>query len=427
MCVGGSVAAQDSLTVEQAVAYSLQNSYDILLARNDSLVAAVDYGFRNAFFYPTLNTTGNLLYNNNNQRQTLADGSERIRSGIRSTNFANAVSLNLVVFDGFRMFIQRSGLDIALRQGSFAIKAAVVNTVAAVINTYYDVVRQKQQLRNVEEQIVLAQDRLRLAQYRFDIGVGIKPDVLQAQIDLNNSKSAKVNQEILIAQRRQTLNQLMNAVPSAEYKVSDTIPVRTDLVLGNLLNNLAETSPDLLTARVNIQAAELAVRLAKADRYPVVSLLGAYNFSRTTNSAVVNPFSPLFNLNRGFNYGFSVSLPILNNFTFRRQVRQAELGVSFQETQLKNQELLVNTGLQTAFVGYQGQQQSVAILDSNIALARESLFIERERYRVGLTTFIELRTAEQNVATTVTNLINARYNLKLAETELLRLKGDLVR
>jgi outer membrane protein TolC len=60
-------------------------------------------------------------------------------------------------------------------------------------------------------------------------------------------------------------------------------------------------------------------------------------------------------------------------------------------------------------------------------LARENLFIERERYRLGRTTFIELRQAEENVSVTITNLINARYNLKLSETELLRLRGDLVR
>ncbi len=421
------VQAQDSLTVEQAVAYTLQNSYDILLAKNDSLVAAINYSYRNAAFLPTVNSTGNLLYNNNNQRQTLADGSVKERTGITSTNLANAVSLNLTVFDGFRMFIQRSGLDIALRQGSFTIKNAVVNTVATVINTYYDIVRQGQQLANIQEQIALAADRLRLAQYKFDIGVGIKPDVLQAQIDLNNSRAAALNQQVLIARQKQTLNQLMNFVPAADYKVSDTIPVRMNLLLGDLLNNLVQSSPQLLSSRANIEAADLALRLAKTDRYPTVSLVGAYNFSRTSNSAVINSFSPLFNLNRGFNYGVSLSVPILNNFTVRRNIRQAQLAVSYQQLQYKNQELLVNTGVQTSFKNYEGQKQVLTILDSNVVLARQNLFIERERYRLGNTTFIELRQAEENVSTTITNLINARYALKQAETELLRLRGELVK
>jgi outer membrane protein TolC len=424
---GNTSFAQDSLTVEQAVAYALQNNYDILLSRNDSAIAAINYDFRNAAFLPRLNGTTNLLFNNNNQKQTLADGSEKDRSGIKSNNLNAAINLNWTVFDGFRMFILRNGLDIATRQGSLTIKNAVINSVASVVNTYYDIVRQGQQLRNVQEQIVFASDRLRLAQYKFDIGVGIRPDVLQAQIDLNNSRAAQINQLVLIDQRRQELNQLMNVAPGADYKVSDTIPVNTDLLLGNLMNDLTRSSPQLQAARVNIEAAELEVRLAKANRYPVVSLVTAYNFSRTSNNQAINQFSTLFNLNRGFNYGISVSVPILNNFTVRQQIRQSQLAVGFQQLQYQAQESLLNSGLVTSFRNYQGQKQIVTVLDSNVILARENLFIERERYRLGRTTFIELRQAEENVSATITNLINARYNLKLSETELLRLRGDLVR
>jgi outer membrane protein len=423
--LGKVLVAQDSLTVEQAVAYALQNNYNILLSRNDSAVAAINYAYRNAAFLPKLNASGSYFINNNNQKQTLADGSEKERKGIQSNNFSGALNLNWTVFDGLRMFLLRDQLDIAVEQGSLVVKTAVINTVASIISTYYDIVRQQQQLRNVEEQMQLASDRLRLAQYRFDIGVGIKPDVLQAQIDYNNSKASQLNQLALIDQRRQSLNQLMNIAPSVFYKVSDTIPVKGDLVLGNLLNNLS--TPELQLAKTNIQAAELDVRLAKSTRYPTISLNSAYNFNRSSSNQVINQFSPLFNLNRGFNYGITATIPILNNFTVRQQIRQAELAVQFQELQYQNQTSLLNTSLMNTYRDYEAQRLVVETLDSSVVLARENLFIERERYRLGRTTFIELRQAEENVSITITNLINARYNMKVAETELLRLRGELVR
>ena len=111
----------------------------------------------------------------------------------------------------------------------------------------------------------------------------------------------------------------------------------------------------------------------------------------------------------------------------RQQIRQAELAVRFQELQYQNQTSLLNTNLLNAFRNYEAQRQVVETLDTSVGLARENLFIEKERYRLGRTTFIELRLAEENVSTTITNLINARYNLKVAETELLRLRGELVR
>ena len=139
--------SQDSLTVEQAVAYALRNNYNILLARNDSAIAAIDYDLRNGIFLPNINAGATYLVNNNNQKQTLADGSERDRKGIRSNNLNASLNLSWTIFDGFRMFLLRDQLDIAVTRGNLVVKNAVINTVASVINTYYDIVRQQQQLQ----------------------------------------------------------------------------------------------------------------------------------------------------------------------------------------------------------------------------------------------------------------------------------------
>src|SRR5688500_3249799 len=64
----------DTLSVEQAISTALQNNFDIMLSRNDSAVAALDYSYRDYAFYPRINGNSTILFNNNNQQQTLADG-----------------------------------------------------------------------------------------------------------------------------------------------------------------------------------------------------------------------------------------------------------------------------------------------------------------------------------------------------------------
>ncbi len=44
--------AQKLLTPEEAIATALQNNYEIRLSRNDSIISAIDYSYRNAAFYP---------------------------------------------------------------------------------------------------------------------------------------------------------------------------------------------------------------------------------------------------------------------------------------------------------------------------------------------------------------------------------------
>jgi outer membrane protein TolC len=59
-------------------------------------------------------------------------------------------------------------------------------------------------------------------------------------------------------------------------------------------------------------------------------------------------------------------------------------------------------------------------------LARENVTIAFEGFKRGITTFIELRTAQQSLADAYNRLIAARYLAKVSETELLRLKGSLL-
>lgn len=424
---GNIASAQDTLSVEKAIATALNNNYDILLSRQDSASVAISNEYRNAVFLPTLNANSTVLFNNSTTRSKFVSR-DTTRKGIHTSNLNASLNLNWTLFDGFRMFIARDRLDVATIRGNLVIKNQVVNTVSDVIKTYYDIVRQKQQLKNIQEQMTLSADRLKLAQYKLDIGVGIKPDVLQAQIDYNTQHAAQINQLAVIDQRKHELNRLMNVPQTVDYEVIDTILVASDLVLGNLMNGIEDSSPALRLARTEIDLAHLDVREAKALRFPTIGFTSAYSFSRSTNNSVVNPIAQaLFNQNRGLNYGLTASIPIFNRFTVKQQIRQAELGVSYSQLQLENQQSIVNTNILNNYRTYVAQREIVSVNDSSVVLARENLSIERERYRLGATTFIELRQAEENLANAITNAITTRYNLKVAETELLRLRGDLVR
>jgi outer membrane protein len=60
-------------------------------------------------------------------------------------------------------------------------------------------------------------------------------------------------------------------------------------------------------------------------------------------------------------------------------------------------------------------------------LAKENVSIILQILRLGAATMIQLREAQQSLQEAYTRLITARYNTKVSETELLRLKGELER
>ncbi|NML23945.1 TolC family protein [Pseudoflavitalea sp. G-6-1-2] len=419
--------AQEVMTLEDAIAAALKNNYDIRMSRNDSASYAIDNDYAWAAFIPRVNGTASKVWNVNEQKQELQNGNKPSASGIRSNNLQAAVNLQWTLFDGLKMFATRDKLAEFERLGSLGVKNQIVNSVAAVVTGYFDIVRQKQQLKAIEEQISINEERVKLADKKLSVGLGSKPELLQARVDLNAQRAQQLQQRTLIAQLRDNLSQLIGFKTGSVYEVQDSIPINTTLQYGDIRNNLEQSNPGLLFARKNIDIAQLTVKERKAELLPTLNFNSAYNFSETRNKTVINSFTTLFNQNKGFNYGFGLTVPILNGFNTNRLIKQARLEVQYQQLTYENQLTKIDVGLSNAFKDYELQKQLLQLEEDNITLAKENVFIAMERFRQGVSTYLELRDAQQSLELSYNRLIAARYNTKLAETELMRLKGDLVK
>ncbi|MEN9547960.1 MAG: hypothetical protein RIR12_551 [Bacteroidota bacterium] len=414
------------LSLEEAIATALKNNYDIQLAKNDSAIAALDYSYRNAVFLPRINATLGDNLTRNKQSQEFSNNTKR-EGSVKTNNLNSSVTLNWTLFDGLKMFATKDKAAELIKLGALGIKEQIINTVATVSNTYYAIVREKQQLKAIEEQINLSTERVKLAQYKLDIGAGAKPDVLQSKVDNNGQRALQLAQQATITRLKDQLNQLMNVKDAAVYDVVDAIPLNHKLTLLELQSGVEKTNPSLLITKKNIDIAQYTLKERKAERFPTVSFNSAYNFSRTNNNVALNPALPIFNQNRGFNYGITASIPILNGFNTKRLIKQTELNIKYQHLLFETQKSLLHLSLANAYTSYQQQQKALQLEEENIVLAKENVSIVFQVYKLNSSTFIQLKEAEKSLLDAQTRLINARYNMKLAETELLRLKGEILK
>ncbi len=425
--------AQQLMTLQDAIAIALQNNYDIQLAESDSARLGLDYTYRNVVFLPRLNAAVGNNWTNYNQQQEFSDGTER-KGDVATNNLSASVKLDWTLFDGMKMFVLKNKAEEYVKLGELGVKNQVVNTVAEVINTYYIIVRQKQQLKAIEEQMQINQTRVDLSKRKLEIGLGTKPEYLQSQIDLNAQISAKMQQETYIRELKQILNERINPTLQGQsnglptdYDVSDSIPINFQITLEEIQQNFEENSPSLQLSRKYLDIAGLSLKEVKADRWPVVQFNSAYNFSRTNNDVALNPALPLLNQNKGLNYGFSATIPILNYRNTDRLIRHAELDIDYQRLQYASVKSALNLRVINAYNLFRMQEDMLALEESNIGLAKENVNITLETYRLGTSTFIQLREAEKSLEDAYDRLIAARYNAKVAETELLKLKGELVK
>jgi outer membrane protein TolC len=430
LIIGGlvfTVHAQEKITLDQAIAIALEKNYDIQVAKNTSEAAATDNQYAFGAFLPRIEAVGAAVWNSNNQELRFQDETRNNSGKAESNSITASAQLTWTLFDGTRMFATRERIAAISAQGELLVKDQIVNTIASVSSNYYDIVRQKQQLRAIEEQMSVSEERVKLADRKLQVGMGAKPELLQAKVDYNAQRTQVIQQQTLIRQLKDQLNALLGLQLPGQYEVSDTILINLNLREEELSINLENTNFGLQAARSQIGISNLSIKERRAERLPFLDFNAAYNYSRTDNTRLLNPFGTLFNQSDGYNYGVSVNLPILTGFNQKRLVQQAKINANRQFVLYEQQKANVNVGLQNAFVNYDNAKRILLVEEENILLAKENVSIALETFKRGATTFVELRTAQQSLAEAYTRLINARYLAKVAEIELLRLNGALLK
>jgi outer membrane protein len=423
--------SQEQISLERAVTLALQHNYDVRIATTQAESARTDQSYSWGAFLPQLNATGSTQYNRNEQEIRVRDRTTNEIVPLAGPTASNNVSASLAatwtLFDGTRMFATLDRIVHIAEQGDLLLKDQMTNTIASIIANYYDIVRQKQQLKAIQEQMSVSEERVKLAERKLQVGTGVKPELLQAKVDYNAQRTQVLQQESIIMQLKEQLNALLGSQLPASYEVADTIVIDLNLNPDIISPNIEDTNYGLRASKENIRIAQLLVRERRAEYLPFLNLNAAYVYSRTDNTKLLNPYGTFYASQNGYNYGLSVSLPILNGFNTRRLNQQARIEYTRQTLLYDQLKINTNTGLKNAFVSYDNARKILVIEEETIALARENVYIALESFKRGVTTFIELRTAQQSLADAYNRLISARYNTKVAETELLRLNGSLLK
>ena len=418
-----------ALTLRQALAEGLQRNYDILLSRQDAQIAANNVTPGNAGQLPRLTANATRTFNNTNINQRFGDADPRVVNGATSNLLNTNLTLGWTLFDGFGMFIAHDRLRALSQQQQETTRATVEETVEAISNAYFDVVRQTAQVRALTAALAIGQARIDLTQARVDVGVAAKVEVLTARVDYNADRSLLLQQQQGITAAKVALNALLGRAPAQDFRAVDSLVVRRDLQPDSLAAARAARNPRLAAARRAATVAAAERRLARAARYPTLGAVAGYGLTRNINNAAFAGLVLTNSTNQvlGFNYGLTAALPLYGGGNLRRLEQNARLAEVQSQLRLDQTALQLTADATTAFAQYQNYLALLALETDNLALADQNVAIALERYRLGLVAPLVLREAQRSQIAAATRRYDIEYAAKTAETQLLRLSGELVR
>jgi outer membrane protein TolC len=235
-------------------------------------------------------------------------------------------------------------------------------------------------------------------------GVVIRSDLLSAQVHLEEVKMQQTQAENAVQQALDQLHLLLGMPLTAPLDVAGNVEVRP--LDGKLTDYQAEaikSNPGLAALRGQLDAAQAAVKVARASKYPQAGLMARFdtndpNLGFEANSYTVGAQLAWQLFDGGVNDGAIQRAQGVRD-ELAAKLNRAENGITYQ--------------VADAWRRADEAQKRVKARELAVGQSEEAQRLVEKRYANGVTTITELLAAQAQLDKARADLVAARYELKV--------------
>lgn len=425
----GPAAAQEVLTLEQAIEIAQAQNHQLLAA--DARLGAAEAGVDEARSYrlPRLDLEASyqrsdnpvLVFSNLLRQEDFGAENfalDRLNHPDPLDNWNATVKVEQPLWTGGRLARGEEAARLERDATSSGRERTRQEVVRRTIASYTGAVVAERRLAVAGEALATAGAHVRLIRDLYEGGLVVESDLLLAQVRESEVREEVIRAESGVEVSRAALNLVLGRDLGTPIVLPETLELEPadGEALEALIERARVTRPDLEAARRQLASAETGVALARAGRRPTVGFQAAWE----TNARD-------FFGNDGDNTTLGVGLrwPLFDGFATRarvrrarEQAREAEVGVDLLAESVALEVRQAHSELRAAGQRLEQSAQSVG-------LARRSLAIVEDRYKEGLTTLPELLDAETALTTARLREVAARRDVLLARASLDLAIGEL--
>ncbi len=421
--LGTQVFSQNILTLEDAIKLGLEKNYDVMLSKNQQEISKAQNNYGNAGMSPTVSLNANLNLANVNSYQEFSTGATQERNGAQSNSTGASANVAWVVFDGLKMFAVKKRLNQNEQLTSLQLKQQMESTVYDIVAAYYTVVKTNELIKAAKQNLVIYEERKKIAVAKFEIGSDSKVDVLLCQTNENKAKSSIVQLELQLLKAKVSLNNLLARSVDTEFETTDTIVVNYNPNLDDLKKTTLQANSSLLISKQNELIVAQGIQEAKSANLPFLQLNAAYNLVRSQNQAGI----VFLNKQNGFNAGLTMGWLLFNGNKNSKLVQERNISLLNQKYRSSLIQQQIDGQVYNSYKSFQLNKQVLELEQQNLNDSKEVLNVSLERYRIGKTNLLETIETQKNLEDAQVRYIEALYAIKMAETDLLRVNGSLVK
>lgn len=440
------VEAQKKWTLEECIRYAMERNISVKLSGLDVDLATIDKKDAFGNFLPSINGNASHSWN--------VGLNQNITTGLlenQTTQFTAAgLNVGIDIYNGLQNQnrLRRAHLAKIASQYQFLkmqedIALNIANAYLQILFNIENLKVQKEQLNNNQKQLIRSNEMV-------DAGMIPRGDLLEIKATVAGDEQRVIAAENTLLLSKLSLAQLLQMedfvnfdIVSDGYEANETeLLLRTPV---SIFEKAKETRTELRIAETNLAIAERDIRIAKGTRLPRIQGFYSFNtraayFDRVVGSEIstLNPFTAIgvvegtgqtvvrpnfvpifagpdniwnqFDLNKGQNFGFQLSIPVLNGLSARNNVQRSKVNLERSKQLLSQQELDLERNVYTAFTDVKGSLNAYKAALSALESRTEAFRYARERFDVGMMNAFEFNQAQTLYVNAQSELIRTKYD-----------------
>jgi len=341
--------AQNILTKAQAVQITLENNYDIKIAKNNIEVAQNNTSRELNGYLPTVNANAGINSRLGGSLQKFSNGNENTTSNAFNWGNNAGVQANYTLVDKVRDLAVEQLKEVA-NLTDLQLRQTIENNVLTVFNNYYQVAQLAQNKAVLKQTIELSKRRLQRAQYQYDYGQGIRLNVLNAEVDIQRDSINLLNLTNQLANAKRNLNVAMGRSTTTDFTVDTLVTYNQTLNLDQLIEAAKNNNILVQVLNQNLAISALDFDLIEASKKPVLGANASYDFNFSDNAA--GAFIDISN-SRGFSGGVTLSWNLYDGGRRKLQTQNAKINVDNQLVQKAQAQQQLERDVINAWESYQ--------------------------------------------------------------------------
>lgn len=340
-------------------------------------------------------------------------------------NYNVNIGGNYVIYDWGKQFanIEKTRLETNLaKTGVEGLKTVYAYQVASL---YYGIVYNLRAIEVQQEQLKLVDDSGKIISNRLKQGDALEFDQVSSQVRYKNTESRLTDIQTQLERQYIYLSSLIGKDARGIIPVGTSFNLGTaDLSVEGALNQAQTNNYDLKTLKDRDLIAASDVKIAQMSALPNLAAnaqVGVKNGYVPRINGEQPDFSDDFRLNSVL--GIRLTIPVYTGHRGAYQTEVAKLNREMLKYSVDMTNQNLKRDLEAAQNDYNSAKSKLNLSESNVKQAQYALKLANVRYLNGVSTNIEIETAQTALRDTQFTQLQYQYQMALAKLEMNRLSG----